>query len=428
MLSSLDSPGATGDAPKFGAARGRPILQLTGYLLLYKFVFFVLIWAMAHWVPTLFALDSFEQHSRNASDLAAPIAAPAPGLWRYFETWDAYHYLHLARHGYGDQPMSLAFYPLWPFLVRLAAPLCGGNFTLAALILSNAFSVAALVLLHRLIARRFNENVAGKTLILMIAFPGALFLCLPYTESLFLLACVALFCLLERAKIHANAIVSANARAIADAKARAFTGDWRIEASVALCAAGAALARPTGLFLIVPLAWFAATQRENARWRWVALAPIVGFAGYFATIYFATGNALAGIEAQQLFLSKPSIWKLFDVPGFVRGFLDVGPARGASGFLHDRVWFILFCATLWPLWKRDQTWFWFAVTMGLATAFSASMMSFTRYVSIIFPCFIMAAIWFCKLRNNLSFLLVLTIFIFMQIYFLLMHINYYWVS
>ena len=81
--------------------------------------------------------------------------------------------------------MSLAFYPLWPFLIRLSAPLFGGNFTLAALVLANAFSVAALVLLHRLVARRFDENVANRTLMLIIAFPGALFLCFPYNRIAF---------------------------------------------------------------------------------------------------------------------------------------------------------------------------------------------------------------------------------------------------
>lgn len=405
------SPGPR-DAPDIteNAAERNRIARLVGFLLLYKLAFFALIWGIAYRLPTLYNLGSFETHSRGSATSRAA-ALPTEGLWRYFETWDAHHYLHLARFGYGDQPMSLAFYPLWPSLIRLAAPLFGGNFTLAALVLANAFSIAALVLLHRLVARRFDENIASRTIVLMLAFPGALFLCFAYTESLFVLLCVALFCLLDSAKIRAAA-----------------PDNWQFIVGVAACAAGAAFARPTGLFLVVPLALFGWIRRDNPIWRVVALAPIIGVLGYFGAIYLATGDAAAGIKAQQLFTAKPSIIKLFDVPGFVRGFLDINPTRGGRGFLHDRIWFVLFCCTLWPLWKRDKLWFSFAIVMGIMTAFGASMMSFMRYFSIIFPCFFVIANWFNGPRVRIIFPLALAFLFLLQIYFLTLHINYYWVS
>ena len=401
MISSPDLRRAP-DATQISHSSERDkITRLASFLLVYKIAFFAGVWGLVRLIPNEFSVASFDVRSVGAS-------APSSGLWRYFETWDAHHYLHLARYGYGDQPMSLAFYPLWPFLVRLAAPLCGGNFTLAALVLSNAFSLAALVLLHRLVARRFDENIANKTLMLMLAFPGAIFLCLPYTESLFLLLCVALFWCLERVKTSSVA-----------------NDNWRLAFAVAVCAVGAAFARPNGLFLIVPLAYFAWQQRQNTVWRFIALAPILGIIGYFATIYAATGDAAAGLKAQQLFAAQPTVAKLFDVPNFLRIFFDTDPEHG---FIHDRILFVLFCATLYPLWKRDKLWFCFAVVMGITTAFSASLTSFTRYLSVIFPCFIIAAIFFNQLRSRIIFPFLLSVLYFLQTYFLLLHINYYWFS
>lgn len=403
LISSPDSRPAPGTEVSPISQRAR-IIRLASFLLLYKLAFFAGIWGMVRLIPDEFSVASF--HVRSVGALA-----PSPGLWRYFETWDAHHYLHLARYGYGDQPMSLAFYPLWPLLVRLAAPLFGGNFTLAALILSNAFSIAALVMLHRLVARRFDENIAGKTLILMLAFPGAIFLCLPYTESLFLLLCVSLLWLLERAQT--------------SYLASGPTPNSRLITGVVACAAGAAFARPNGLFLIIPLACFAWQQRQNAVWRWVMFAPITGIVGYFVTMYAATGDVTAGLKAQQLFAAQPTVFKLFDVPNFLRVFFDTDPEHG---FMHDRILFVLFCATLFPLWKRDKLWFCFALAMGMTTAFGASLTSFTRYLSMIFPCFVIGAIGLDQIRSRFIFPLLLTVFYFLQTYFLLLHINYYWFS
>ena len=416
-------------------AQPRQTARLAGLLLLYKIAFFALIWGLTVLAPSSYRMVGYQLHSRgSATSRALPL--PTEGLWRHFETWDAHHYLHLARFGYGDQPMSLAFYPLWPFLIRLVAPLFGGNFTLAALALANAFSLVALVLLHRLVARRFDTTIANRTLLLVLAFPGALFLCFAYTEPLFLLLCVALFSLLHSAASdnaspdNASSDNASPDNASSDnAKTEcAKTEDWRIVGGVAVCAAAAAFARPTGLFLVVPLAYFAWRRRDNPVWCVVALAPILGFLGYFATIFLATGDAMAGIKAQQLFVAKPSIGKLFDVPGFVRGFLIVGPIKDGYSYIHDRVWFVLFCCTLWPLWRRDKLWFAFAIVMGITTAFGASMMSFMRYFSIIFPCFTTMALWINGRFTRLIFPVLLAILFLLQLRLLLLHINYYWVS
>ena len=385
-------------------------LRVAVFVLLYKTALLTGIWAAARALPWLFSTFRFH--------LYVP-GEPSPGLWRYFETWDAYHYLNLAQNGYANQTASLAFYPFWPFLVRAAAPLFGGNSTLAALVLANLLSTFALVMVHRLVARRFDEAVAHRTLVLLLIFPGSLFLCLPYTESLFLLLCVALFGLLERAPQTAPAPNKAPSEARAS---------WQLPLGVALCAMGAAFARPTGVFLCVPLLYVAWLRRDTPVWWVVAGAPVLGILGYFGVIYGATGDFAAGLKAQQMFPAHASLEQMLDVPRFVRGFFDLDPARGPLAMPLDRLWFVLFAATLWPLWKRDKTWFAFALVMGLVPAMTVSLMSYMRYLSVVFPCFVVMALWLDGPRGKRAFPFVVALLLPIQIFLVMMQINFYWVS
>ncbi|MCZ7639554.1 MAG: mannosyltransferase family protein [Verrucomicrobia bacterium] len=125
-----------------------------------------------------------------------PAETPPPehGRWaRHVATWDAEHYLYLSCHGYGPGVRSVAFYPLWPLLVRALAPLAGGDHLLAGLVLANLLSLAGWVLFHRLCARRFGERTADLALTLLVAFPGALFFQFLYTEALFFLLLMGLW-------------------------------------------------------------------------------------------------------------------------------------------------------------------------------------------------------------------------------------------
>src|SRR5262245_14946056 len=63
-------------------------------------------------------------------------------------TWDAQHYRFLATQGYHAGQQSIAFFPLYPWLVRAVAALPGIGPLTAALLVANALSLAALLLLY----------------------------------------------------------------------------------------------------------------------------------------------------------------------------------------------------------------------------------------------------------------------------------------
>ena len=103
----------------------------------------------------------------------------------HFGTWDAEHYLILSQTGYKEGIAQCAFYPLWPFLIKWFSPLTGGSHVISGMILTNIFSLAGCLIFFRIVARRLGECAAKLSLVLLLAFPGALFFQFVYSESLF---------------------------------------------------------------------------------------------------------------------------------------------------------------------------------------------------------------------------------------------------
>src|SRR5437868_11622493 len=88
--------------------------------------------------------------------------------------WDAPHYLDLARMGYvaeGVEARWIVFYPLYPWLVRVAAFVVRDEL-LAAFVVSGVASVTAGLLLYRLArADGEPEEVARASVFYLLIFP-----------------------------------------------------------------------------------------------------------------------------------------------------------------------------------------------------------------------------------------------------------------
>jgi hypothetical protein len=112
--------------------------------------------------------------------------------------WDTISYLGIAIRGYRPDA-SIAFMPLYPWLIRFTAPLFAGNYLLAALVLSTIFCAAALILMYELFAAYYLQAIARDAVVMFLTFPTAFFLLAGYTESLFLLL-VSGFWILARRK------------------------------------------------------------------------------------------------------------------------------------------------------------------------------------------------------------------------------------
>jgi hypothetical protein len=198
-----------------------------------------------------------------------------------FAAWDSGWYWDIARNGYYFRPdaeSSIAFFPLYPLLVRMIAAPFGGSDQatwVAAIIVSGVAYVLGLIALYRFTERVLgSRDAARRTMVLVAVFPWSLFLGRVYTEGLFLLFTVL-------------------------ACSRAYEGRWT---QAGWWGALATLTRPNGILIGVPLALIAMRDRPALRVLVARAVPLslmpVALAAYSAYVYTLAGNPLAWMAAQ----------------------------------------------------------------------------------------------------------------------------------
>ena len=303
--------------------------------------------------------------------------------------WDALHFVSISAHGYADRA-NTAFFPLWPLLQHVVGLGLGGihpgSYYVAGLVFSNLCFYAVLVLLYQLIAADFDAATARRALFYLSFAPYALFFFAGYTESLFLLLCVATFLLLRRG------------RAL----------DWWLAGIAGFLAS---LTRTSGVVLAIPYLilyaqrFWLSKQRSQIAWRAKlnALAPIVlipaGIVAYFVFLYFAKGDPfLAGTAENHYWhrhLSLP--WTTFTL--IWHAFFSTTANVHFWGVIAD------FFFTLLPLlilalgWRRIPPHYaLFSLGLiGLSLSFpletDSPLLSQPRYLLVLFPVTVIAALW-----------------------------------
>ncbi|MEG4286578.1 mannosyltransferase family protein [Microcoleus sp. A006_D1] len=109
--------------------------------------------------------------------------------WELFSHWDGRWYTQIATLGYSyaddGQQHSVAFYPLFPLLIRGLMTL--GMRSDAAGVFINSFAfLGALVLIYYWVEERYDTGVAKWTTAVLAWCPFSLFCTVIYTEGLFL--------------------------------------------------------------------------------------------------------------------------------------------------------------------------------------------------------------------------------------------------
>jgi len=150
-------------------------------------------WLVIVNVFALLAFNRLNVTADNAFEWMTPGTVDAtPQSWdivQLHDRWDSYWYLDIARNGYylrDPAQSNVVFFPLYPLLMRLLAPLCGGDFVLSGWILSSFFLFPAVYMLTRLV-REFHPGLDPcLPAVFLLTFPMAFFLNAVYSESLFL--------------------------------------------------------------------------------------------------------------------------------------------------------------------------------------------------------------------------------------------------
>ena len=77
-------------------------------------------------------------------------------------------------------------------------------------------------------------------------------------------------------------------------------------------------------------------------------------------------------------------------------------------------------------WKISRTYFVYALFTGLVPAMTFSFMSYTRYLVVVFPLFIVTAKLFANLEREYWLRFAVAVLFPLQVAFLLHHFNYLW--
>lgn len=190
------------------------------------------------------------------------------GVWERFDTlW----YLEIAAHGY-ERPAAVVFYPLYPLLIRLLAPVAGGALP-AALVVSTLASVLTFWGLQRLLALDLPADAVRRASVLLAVWPGSFVFFAGYPESLVLALVVWSIWFARRER-------------------------WWIAGAVGLMAG---LGKAVGFLVVVPLAVLAwqARSRRAAPAALSLAAPVI-----YALVSSMGGNELASHAYQKFWRTQ----------------------------------------------------------------------------------------------------------------------------
>jgi hypothetical protein len=275
--------------------------------------------------------------------------------------WDAKAYVDIAHDGYGTVPANNAYFPLYPFLMRVLATLFGGSddaYLIAGVLISNLALLVALAYLASLVA--IDHQAAGgiRAALYLLAFPTSVFLSVVYPESLLIALSIG-------AVYHAR------------------RGEWL---PAAVLGALAALTRPfIGAAVALPIA-IEAYRRSGPRAALAAATPPVSaLVGWLVVLWRITGDPKAILTAEANWGVGPSLPfaaftdlfnpNVYGFPYFVLGFsLLIGALVVLS----------------WRFLKPSLAAY--ATVVFLISIATGSLTSSPRYYLSVFPAFIVLAL------------------------------------
>ncbi len=366
--------------------------SLLALIFLSKFCFFFLVFLGFHLLPfnTPAFNGNFVSSNHPVSNWVLPLA-----------TWDAQHYISLAEKGYAADGLSNNFFPLYPWLIKILHLIFRSHYLLAGLVLSNFLSFLMLGIFYLFVKKLFDPEIAFLSSLFMLAFPTGFYLNLVYTESLFLTLVLIFFYSLYEEKIFL-----------------AFLAAFLLP-----------LVKAQGILVLLPLLIFLVFQKaeKQSTKRWfLIVAFLAGFITYLSFMKYKTGAFFSGFTMQNEYVSSNSISNIFNLKDwFLRNFIHITyTLHDFTTSIIDRLFFVGFVFLLWFIYmKLDKTLFYYALVMGVVPALMGSFMSYSRYLLIVFPLFIVLAL---LLRQKSYFVIVPMIVL--QVLFSLMHCLNFWVA
>ena len=308
-----------------------------------------------------------------------------PSWIKYLLRYDSGWYLKIAVEGYtydGDNLIQqpVVFYPLYPLIAKILAKIIVIDQTIAVLLVSNTSIVVAILLLCKLVKDSYGDVIALHTVALLSFFPASLFFSAGYTESLALLITVVFFLLLNSKRI----------------------------IPAALCSGLAAATRLTGIVLLLPLLWQIWTSFPKGR-KWltvytaayIALVILLATSGlwlYMVYLWVNFNHPLAFMTAQRAWHKNDNVGNNFFKAVTLQPFYHLSDIFhiGIETYTLDPWFFLIFLLLACFMGKRllkPHRIYSIGVLLlpYLTLSGTSGFKSFTRYIVLAFPVFIIMA-------------------------------------
>jgi len=295
--------------------------------------------------------------------------------------WDGNFYRDIGVVGYEQLPLdSLRFFPLYPLVARGVSLAFDGNQGFALVVVANVAALVLGMLIRRLVlAYGGSVEQADRSVWAVMLFPSAFVLVWAYSEALFLIFAVGSLLAARRDR-------------------------WLIAGALA---AFAALTRPLGVLLVLPLAieaverWRAATDEPPA-WSVIGarllavVAPLGGTMAFVLWVERAWGVLFLPFTVQSDLRGET----VNPVARLLRGGSDlVGVERFGDG-LH-LPFAVVFVALVVVAWRRlPKSAAAYATVVLLAALSAANLNSLERYALNGFPLAIALAFWANTVRRE----------------------------
>lgn len=324
-------------------------------------------WLIVGWVLAIKGLIFF--FAVKSYQILADDRPQGAHAWlEIWNRWDSIHYQKLAEFGYdATGPVKTWFYPLFPWLVRLVAFICR-DYLASAFIVSGLASLAAALLLRRVVQLDYPGSVAQRSVWFFLIFPTAYFLHIGYTESLFLAFVLGCIFAARRER-------------------------WWL---AGILGALSSMTRAPGLMLVPTLGVEAMHQYyETKRWRWhwfwIALVP-AGFGIYLLLNWRVTGDPWTFLRVRNEIFVSSSSWPWNGIQNAI-GNLNRAPSD-AEMVAGQELFFIVLgflCAIASWIKLRPLYGMWITANWLLVTSVSF-VQSVPRYSLAMFPIFVLFAI------------------------------------
>lgn len=362
-----------------------PIFKILLIFLTWRFTLILIMLFAIHFVPM-----GYKDRFLGGGPFNYKVS-PQLFSWANF---DGEHYLSIAIFGY--KHLEQAFFPLYPILISffsrpdpndLLVSLV--NSTVAGLIISNASFALALIFLWELISIDFSKKIAYLTIILILIFPASFYFGSVYNESLFLLLTVLSFL---------------NAR----------KGNWFWAGVFGMISSAT---RVFGVLLLPVLAIEAYKQKASmSRAFWILLIP-VGLGIYMWYLNVTVGDPIAfysfqklvGEQHQEGIITLPQVYfryiKMIATTSIYNPIFQTVVLEFIVGILF-------FLLPIYGYFKKIRFSYLIYAMLGfLIPTIQGSFSSTPRYVIVLFPSFLAAALWINTLPGILKVSLLVLSFI-----------------